>query len=464
MKICLISEGAYPYVVGGVSSWVNNLIHAFPEYEFILLSVISDKSYSKKWVYELPDNLLEIHEVYLNGSDIGRKSVRLPEDVYDVFRGFLLDQEVDLDLIFDFFMKNKHLSLNDLLMGVDFFRITLDCYDLKYDQLVFSNFLWNMRSIYLPMLRVLSTYVPEADVYHVLSTGYAGLLGCMAKHFYHKPLLLSEHGIYTREREEELIKAKWVKDIYKDIWIKQFYKMSSLCYDRADLVISLYDQARNLEVELGCDPNKTKIIPNGVRMSDFEGLNDHKDIAEKDLIFIGAVLRVVPIKDVKTMIRAFLLAKQRVPNLRLYIMGPWDEDPEYAQECFDLSDHDPDIVFTGKVDVKEYLGRMDLMILTSISEGQPLTILESFSAKKPVIATDVGNCRGLIEGEGDDLYSAGIVTRVMDVKGIADAIVILANNKVLRDQMGRVGYDRVTQKYRYEMMIDQYREVYERYT
>lgn len=178
----------------------------------------------------------------------------------------------------------------------------------------------------------------------------------------------------------------------------------------------------------------------------------------------GAVLRVVPIKDVKTMIRAFLLAKQRVPNLRLYIMGPWDEDPEYAQECFDLSDHDPDIVFTGKVDVKEYLGRMDLMILTSISEGQPLTILESFSAKKPVIATDVGNCRGLIEGEGDDLYSAGIVTRVMDVKGIADAIVILANNKVLRDQMGRVGYDRVTQKYRYEMMIDQYREVYERYT
>lgn len=461
MKICLISEGAYPYVVGGVSSWVNNLMHAFPEYEFILLSVISDKSYSKKWVYKLPDNLLEIHEVCLNGLDIGRKSVRLSADVYDTFRGFLLDQDVDLDLIFDFFMKNRRLSLNDLLMGVDFFHMVLDCYDLKYDQLVFSDFLWNMRSIYLPMLRILSTHIPEADIYHVLSTGYAGLLGCMAKYFYHKPLLLSEHGIYTREREEELIKAKWVKDIYKDIWIKQFYKMSSLCYDRADLVISLYEQARELEVELGCDPNKTKIIPNGIRMSDFDGLNDHKDINEKDLIFIGAVLRVVPIKDVKTMIRAFLLAKQRVPNLRLYIMGPWDEDPEYAQECFDFLDHDPDIVFTGKVDVKEYLGRMDIMILTSISEGQPLTILESFSAKKPVIATDVGNCRGLIEGEDDDIYSAGIVTRVMDVKGVADAIVILANNKVLRERMGNVGYDRVAQKYRYEMMIDQYREVYE---
>ena len=52
-----------------------------------------------------------------------------------------------------------------------------------------------------------------------------------------------------------------------------------------------------------------------------------------------------------------------------------------------------DVIFTGKVDVTEYLGKMDMTILTSISEGQPLKILDSFAAKKPVIATDVGNCR-----------------------------------------------------------------------
>ena len=56
----------------------------------------------------------------------------------------------------------------------------------------------------------------------------------------------------------------------------------------------------------------------------------------------------------------------------------------------------PDVVFTGRVNVTEYLGGLDFTILTSISEGQPLTILEGYAAKLPAIATDVGNCRGLI--------------------------------------------------------------------
>ncbi len=52
-----------------------------------------------------------------------------------------------------------------------------------------------------------------------------------------------------------------------------------------------------------------------------------------------------------------------------------------------------DVVFTGRVNIKDYLGKMDFTLLTSISEGQPLTILESYAAHKPVIATNVGNCR-----------------------------------------------------------------------
>ena len=81
-------------------------------------------------------------------------------------------------------------------------------------------------------------------------------------------------------------------------------------------------------------------------------------------------------------------------------MGPADEDVKYAQECYDLVESlgTKDIEFTGRVNVKDYLGKMDFTLLTSISEGQPLTILESYAAHKPVIATDVGNCRELIYG------------------------------------------------------------------
>ena len=82
------------------------------------------------------------------------------------------------------------------------------------------------------------------------------MLGAMAKQRYGCGLLISEHGIYTREREEELIRAKWVEGIYKNIWIEQFRKMSQLAYDRADKVTSLYEHARELQIELGCPEEK----------------------------------------------------------------------------------------------------------------------------------------------------------------------------------------------------------------
>jgi hypothetical protein len=181
------------------------------------------------------------------------------------------------------------------------------------------------------------------------------------------------------------------------------------------------------------------------------------------MVHIGAVLRVTPIKDVKTMIRAFAYAKRDVPNLKLWIMGPTDEDEEYARECFDLVElmELPDVVFTGRVNVTEYLGGLDFTILTSISEGQPLTILEGYAAKLPAIATDVGNCRGLLYGENDDFGESGILTHIMNVKEIADAMVNLARHPVRRKQMGENGYRRVMAKYKISDMQQTYRKIYE---
>ena len=183
------------------------------------------------------------------------------------------------------------------------------------------------------------------------------------------------------------------------------------------------------------------------------------------MINIGAVLRVTPIKDVKTMIQAFGFAKEKDKRLKLWIMGPCEEDEEYARECFELVEslHISDIVFTGRIDVREYLGRMDMTILTSISEGQPLTILEGFAAKKPAIATDVGNCYGLIYGETDDFGPAGIITHIMNVEEIAQAMLDMAENEEMRLKMGENGYKRVMKKYRVEYMQKQYWEIYRDY-
>ena len=465
MRICIIAEGCYPYVVGGVSEWLHGLIRSYPEQEFVILSIVADRSMRGKYVYEIPENVAEIHELYLNDSDWGKKRarsrVRMNKKEYQALLSLLLGEQIKWELLFGFFQKSG-ISLNDMLMGPDFLNAVTEYYKLNYSQMVFADFLWMLRSIYLPLFMALKMEVPKADIYHCACTGYAGILGSMAKYMYGGRLLISEHGVYTREREEELIKAKWVQGIYKNIWIEQFQKMSALAYDRADAVTSLYEHARELQVELGCDPGKTLIVPNGIEVEKFDGLLG-KSEEEAKYINVGAVLRVAPIKDIMTMIQAFGFAKEMEPSLKLWIMGPLDEEDEYAKDCYELVRimGVSDIVFTGRIDVTEYYGKMDMLLLTSISEGQPLTILESFSARKPVIATDVGNCRGLILGENDDYKEAGIVTRIMHVEEIARAILTLAHDEGLRVRMGENGYKRVAAGYRIEHLRAAYRNIYE---
>lgn len=465
MRVCIIAEGCYPYVVGGVSSWIHSMIKAFPQVEFVVLAIISNRSQSGKFTYELPDNLTEVYEAYLEDLDWGHKRksgkrTSLNKEEYRALRSILLDEDVDWDTIFSMFQK-KHFSVDDLLMGADFLNIVKECYQRRYPLIVFSDFLWTMRSIYMPLFLILQTPLPKADIYHCVATGYAGVLGSMAKHFYRSGLLISEHGIYTREREEELLKASWVEGIYKNVWIDQFRKMSRLAYERADKVTCLYEHARQLQLGLGCEEEKTKVTPNGIDMSRFADIPG-KQPEDEGYINIGAVLRVAPIKDVKTMIRAFAFAKEQNPALKLWIMGPVDEDKEYAEECYQLVEamRVKDVIFTGRIDVREYLGRMDFTILTSISEGQPLTILESYAARKPVIATDVGNCRGLIYGEGDDLGAAGILTHIMNVEEITAAIRDLAASSRLRKTMGECGYARLKKGYQLGQMIETYQELY----
>ena len=463
MKICLVAEGCYPYVVGGVSSWVHSLISFFPKQEFIILAIVADRSQRGKFAYELPENVTEVHELYLNDSDWGkrrRRRSRMSRQEYQAMRSLILNQQVDWETLFGLFQKEE-VSLNDVLMGEDFLNAVTELYNLKYDQLVFTDFLWMLRSIYLPLFTALQMEIPKADVYHCVSTGYAGVLGAMAKHIHGGRLMITEHGVYTREREEELIKAKWVHGVFKNIWIEQFQKMSRLAYSRADIVTSLFEHAREIQLEEGCPVEKTMIVPNGIAVDSFQELPG-KPEEERDKINVGAVVRVTPVKDLMTLIQAFGFAKEKEPALKLFVMGPWEEDEEYARECFDLvkAMGIQDVVFTGKVNVKDYYGRMDMTILTSISEGQPLTILESFAAHKPVIATDVGDCQGLILGGGDEFGEAGIVTHIMNVEEISWAILSLAHNEQTRLRMGENGYKRVSSRYGTDRLREAYRNIY----
>jgi glycosyltransferase involved in cell wall biosynthesis len=462
MKVCLIVEGAYPYLTGGVSSWIQQMLLKFKDIEFVIQTLVVDRNEKREFKYKIPDNVSEIHEIYLLDDDYvdkGKRKFKLQENEYNALESLIFGEEVDWEGVFKFF-QNGNISLDKLLTSNEFLEMTKKYYNKNFENAVFTDFLWTMRSMYLPLFLLLKSKPVEADLYHTLSTGYSGVLGSMAKFLYNKPLLISEHGIYTREREEEIIKANWVKGLYKDLWIQQFYKLSNCCYGFAGEVTALFEGAREFQIELGCLMEKTNVIHNGVNISDFEGLP--KKDPQDNYINVGAILRVTPIKDVKTMINAFYLAKKQVPNLKLWIMGPLDEMPKYVKECRELVKDlgIEDIIFTGKVNVKEYLGKMDFIILSSLSEGQPLVILEGFAVKKPCIATNVGDCFNMIYGSKDEFGEAGIVVPVMNVEKMSKAMVHLAREENIRLQMGLNGYNRVEKYYQNEEVFQKYYDLY----
>lgn len=66
MRICLILEGCYPYINGGVSTWMHQYINEMPEHEFVLWVIGAKAEDKDKFVYTLPDNVVEVQQVFLD--------------------------------------------------------------------------------------------------------------------------------------------------------------------------------------------------------------------------------------------------------------------------------------------------------------------------------------------------------------------------------------------------------------
>lgn len=144
---------------------------------------------------------------------------------------------------------------------------------------------------------------------------------------------------------------------------------------------------------------------------------------------VGLIGRIVPIKDVKT----FIVSAQAVVQdlngeaecIRFYCIGPVEEDPDYVRECRELvaalglDDH---VQFTGPQDVREYYSFLDVVVLSSLSEAQPLVILEALAAGVPVVSTRVGDVSGLLDGEDQ------FIALPKDAEGLAQRIAAILRN------------------------------------
>lgn len=455
--VCLIVEGCYPYVQGGVAGWIDWLMRAEPHLTFHVVS-LWPRPGQELLKYALPPNVLSFSTIYLQ--DFGaRPRLRMasPRDVGGIAAMLSrLTSKGGIEPWREFSAKAAALSqrapLSVMFNSPVAWEIVQRMYASDMPQSSFLHYFWAWRALLGGLFAVAEAPLPRARVYHTISTGYAGLLAARATLETGRPALLTEHGIYTNERRIELLMADWVADNIdkghhlgddrtdlRDMWVHAFEAYARTCYEAADTIVTLYEDNQRAQRALGADATRLRVIANGIEPSRFSGLARAGDDDRPTMALIG---RVVPIKDVKTYIAAAKLLKERIPDLRALVLGPLDEDAAYARECGDLvaglglSDT---VEFRGSVNVVDYLPQIHVAVLTSLSESQPLVLLEAGAAGVPFVASNVGSCREIIEGrEGETpaLGAGGSVTGLVAPGEVADAVGALLLDHARRRAAG----------------------------
>jgi glycosyltransferase involved in cell wall biosynthesis len=514
VDIMLFSEGTYPYVKGGVSSWILQLMKGLPEFSFGVCFIGATPLLDGKPMeisYEFPLNLKHLEEHYLFSNENQDKviprnikgSEKSFEAIKELYKSFKSQRGEIPEILQDIDFYLKDVTFNDFLHSQKAWDFLTETYSKNCPDVPFIDYFWTLRNIHKPIwiLAKIVKELPQTKIYHSPSTGYAGFLGALASYTTKQPFFLTEHGIYTRERMIDMLSADWIEfkkpsllqqpeeyNYIKQMWVNFFDKIGVFCYYRANHILSLYSGAQKVQISLGAPKEKTRIIPNGV---DVDGLmqtmQERQDPPKPIITLIG---RVVPIKDIKTFIRAIKIVSQTIPNIEGWVVGAVDEDREYVQECqqmaisldlkgsiqrfdgnkskitFEAIENSSDkIKFFGHSNIKEILLKSALQTLTSISEGMPLVILEGYAAGVPCVATDVGSCRDLIEGgineEDKQLGHAGAVTGIANPDALAKEYIKFLNfqnGEWLKAQ--QVGLLRVQKYYRQEMFLQDYRELY----
>ncbi|OSQ35566.1 GT4 family glycosyltransferase PelF [Thalassospira mesophila] len=477
--ICLLLEGTYPYVAGGVSSWVHDIVSAMPDITFEIVAILAQRGGDLRHRYEVPDNVIGIHHLYLHDRPRGRKFVWNTQKLHQVTQALLNFLNHGRIEDFSTFTKGvnaldigQHVLLNSYF-GWNFLKAY---YSAHFSSTSFLDFFWSWRILIGGILATTRFALPKARCYHAVSTGYAGLLAARAKIEYQRPVVLTEHGIYTNERRIEVAMADWlyqnpipdydIKSLEKDIrslWLKGFSALSGACYGACDEIITLYEGNQVLQLRDGAAPERVRVIPNGIDYEKYSKVPRNKQ--EKPII--GLIGRVVPIKDIKSFIRAVHMLSRETRNFEALILGPTDEDQTYFDECLAMVEHLKigDIVtFGGRVNIADYLGKIDVLVLSSVSEAQPLVILEGGAAGIPTVATDVGACREMLYGRSDEippLGQGGIVVPVANPSEMAKALGQIIITPAIRDKFGATIKERVRTQYNKKSVLALYREIYE---
>lgn len=236
-----------------------------------------------------------------------------------------------------------------------------------------------------------------------------------------------------------------------------------LAYASADVVFTVSNQLQSYHARQAWLPEeRIRVLPNGVDTSCFvrhpaecEETRRRLGFADGSLV-IGAVGRLVPIKDHMTLLKAAELLIGRGMPVHVLLVGSGPERARLEEFVATSQILSGRVVFAGAVsDASASLNAMDIFVLPSLSEGMSNTLLEAMASSLPVVATRAGGNPELIKEEHSGwLFEPG------DVLTLAAILDRMCRDSNLRQQLGQAARLRTIEHFSLEIMIESYRSLY----
>lgn len=496
VDVAFFTEGTYPYIRGGVSTVIHQIIEAHPNLSFGITFIGWDKNSKLELKYVLPKNVKWVKTIFLNDDlkadsqyfnffKTNLNNEKLAKDFFQALNDLKNNQSHSFEKIYFKYLnpQTRTSNLRNIFHSDEF----LDMLFLKFaDQdMTLNDLYWLQKELGNVFYQLTEMEYPKAKVYHSHTQGYAGFAASLAALQNQGSFFLTEHSLYLRDvkqyiaidvaRRKKLSKTAVEKsaiEIKKRAWEVWFEMTGKWTYNQASKVSYLYEKIA-LEAEgLGSPLQKSQIIPNGIDPVAFQeaiekqALRHEKRKNKNHLWVISLVGRIVPVKGILDMIEtAKILKETSSQKFIVELVGPFDEDISYYEECvkkvneFNLQ---AEVKFLGPKKVTEYLGQTDLMVLSSHSEALPMAALEAMASTIPVVSTDVGSVRDIIQKEiGEDKIGAcGLVSNVQDPKDLAAKILETIGNLEIYEKFKINAPKRVNANYVLSDVMKKYEMTY----
>ncbi len=456
MRILFATEGTYPYVMGGVSTWCDQLIRGLQDHSFTVMPVLGPTP-APAWrppanvettlpihIWRPREGVPEANRMQILAFDesLTQLLTFLEDDLCTFARGVTVLSRL-----------GSACNLWPLFQRPSVWRLLhgwLERLFGKRSSLAELSLCVNwLQSAVSPLLFV----PPKSDLAHTVSNGLSAIPAFIASQVYGIPLVLTEHGVYLRERYLAF-SAEATPPVLKRFCTLFYRAVARLIYRKADRVLSVSTFNRTWQLELGAAEERTFVIPNGVEVGAFPTAYN----VTHDIPTVSWVGRIDPLKDLETLIRAFAMVKQRSPEARLRLFGPIPKGNEAYHkgltELLSTLSLTSCVTFEGPVKpVYQAYHAGDVIALSSVSEGFPFTIIEAMMCGKPVVATRVG---GVAEALGD----TGRLTPAQNPEAFAKALLELLEDAELRRNLGKAAHERARSLFTLERILDLYRRVY----